>query len=107
MLQGMYMPEIENSKNLFEYHCQAKFEKLYGDNAPEIFKSRLETEQEMILGNNYEVPYLTAKQITDKSREMGYLTSTRGGIGSSFAAFLLGITDINPLLAIIPQPTVC
>ena len=50
-----------------------------------------------IIGSNYEVIYLISKKLVDYSKKLGYQVMPRGGVGSSLIAYLLGITDINPL----------
>jgi DNA polymerase-3 subunit alpha (Gram-positive type) len=93
----MYMPKIENSKERFKDYCRNKFIELYGDNPHEKFTERLNTELGIILEHDHEIPFLIIKYLVDESLKMGYPTFSRGCIGSSFSAFLLGITGINPL----------
>ncbi len=41
--------------------------------------------------------YFLAKKLVDKAKEKGHLVSNRGNIDSSLVAYLLGITEVNPL----------
>ena len=41
---------------------------------------------------------MLAHLLTKYARENGQPTNSRGAVGSSFVAFLLGITNVNPLL---------
>lgn len=63
---------------------------------PEI-RHRLETEQEIIVGSDHVMILQASKVAADIARESGYPVIARGALGSSLAAFLMGITEINPL----------
>ncbi len=83
-------------KNIKE-KCYNKVKEIYGKDLPENIEKRLKYELNLIIQNNFELKFLIASYIVKKSKEMGYLTYTRGSIGNSFVAYLLGITDFNPI----------
>lgn len=90
-------PVIDNSDEILKELCYSKARELYGEDLPEIVKKRLEIELESIIGNGYSVLYIIGQQLVRKSLHEGYLVGSRGSVGSSFAAYTAGITEVNPL----------
>ena len=74
-----------------------KAKEIYGENLPQNIEKRLKLELDSITKNNFEQKYLITSYVAQKSKEMGYLSYTRGSVGNSFVAFLLEITDFNPI----------
>lgn len=90
-------PVIENSDKTLREICYNKAHEIYGPNLPEIVETRLEKELNSIIGNGYSVMYIIAQKLVWKSNDDGYLVGSRGSVGSSFAATMAGITEVNPL----------
>ena len=90
-------PVIENSDQMLRDICYNKAHEMYGEDLPEIVSERLERELKSIIGNGYAEMYIIAQKLVWKSNEDGYLVGSRGSVGSSFAATMSGITEVNPL----------
>ncbi len=90
-------PVIENSDQMLRDICKNSAHELYGPDLPEIVTERLERELNSIISNGYSVMYIIAQKLVWKSNDDGYLVGSRGSVGSSFAATMAGITEVNPL----------
>ena len=90
-------PVIPHSDETLREICYNSAHKLYGPDLPKIVSDRLEKELTSIISNGYSVMYIIAQKLVWKSNEDGYLVGSRGSVGSSFAATMSGITEVNPL----------
>ena len=90
-------PVIENSDQILRDICNDKMHEIYGPNPPQLVIDRLNKELDSIIGNGYSVMYIIAQKLVWKSNDDGYLVGSRGSVGSSFAATMAGITEVNPL----------
>ncbi len=92
---NLFAPKIENSVEDLKSLVYGKLHRLYGDNPPELFVKRVETELHDIISCHYDVIYMSAQRLVQNSLEHGYLVGSRGSVGSSIVAFMSGITEVN------------
>lgn len=92
----LFPPRLENSERELNELVWTRAHELYGDELPELIAERLDVELGGILGK-YDVVYMSAQKLVQRSLENGYLVGSRGSVGSSLAAYMAGITEVNSL----------
>ena len=94
---GLFPPKIDNVDKMLRDLCFSKAHELYGEKLPELIENRLETELQGIINNGYAVIYYISHLLVKMSNDRGYIVGSRGSVGSSFAATMASITEVNPL----------
>ncbi len=77
--------------------CNENIEKIYGPNPHEIVTERIKKELDSIITHGFSVVYYISHLLVKKSIDDSYLVGSRGSVGSSFAATMLNISEVNPL----------
>ncbi len=94
-----FSPRIEHSVETVNELVYGKAHNLYGDKLPKLIEDRIQQELSGIINGGFDVIYLIAQKLVKKSNDDGYLVGSRGSVGSSFVATMMGITEVNPLPA--------
>ena len=70
-----------------------------GEISEELIEKKTKKTLGGIIGGGFDPIYLIAQRLVKHSNDEGYLVGSRGSVGSSFVATLMGITEVNPLPA--------
>lgn len=97
MVNESYLPVLPNADEDIKKNSCEKAHMMYGQKIPSIVRNRMEDELSIIIKHGYSSVYLISQKLTHKLYESGCITCTRGSVGSSLIAYLLGITEVNPL----------
>lgn len=96
---GSYPPQIARAAADVRDIAYTRANRMYRHNGVlnEVVKARLDRELDSIIGNGYAIMYYIAYRLVKKSNNDGYIVGSRGSVGSSFAATMCGISEVNPL----------
>lgn len=93
----LFTPKIDGVDEEFEKMVYENAHKMYGKPLPKIVEDRVEKELRSIIKHGFAVIYMITQKLVKKSLNDGYLVGSRGSVGSSLAATMTEITEVNPL----------
>ena len=94
---GLHAPKIPGAEETVAERAHSRLRELYPSPPPPAIAERLSSELAAVLQNGFAPIYHLASRLTEKAHQDGEIVGSRGSVGSSFLAFLLGITQVNPL----------
>lgn len=103
--QGYFLPDTDGMFEEVKNRAVSKAADLYkinvthyGYDLPEPINERLTKELGFLSKyKGHVLPFWFAMKVADDSKAKGYPVTSRGAAGSSFIAYLLGLTQVNPL----------
>ncbi|MDR1697519.1 MAG: PolC-type DNA polymerase III [Erysipelotrichaceae bacterium] len=95
--EKLHPPIIPNSDHNLKEICFRRLHEVFGKTPHPMIEDRLNKELEGIISAGYSVTYELARIIIERANQDGYFVGSRGSVGSSLAAFLSGISEVNPL----------
>ena len=90
---------FENVKEVLKEYLKKKWTEEDGELTDDSLNKKLKKELGGIIGGGFDPIYLISQKLVKHSNDDGYLVGSRGSVGSSFVATMMGITEVNPLPA--------
>ena len=88
---------FDKVKELMREVVLSKWTSEDGEQTEEAIKKHIKKELGGIIGGGFDPIYLIAQRLVKHSNDDGYLVGSRGSVGSSFVATLMGISEVNSL----------
>ena len=90
---------FDSVKELIREFITKNWKEEDGELDEKTLEKRVKKELGGIIGGGFDPIYLISQRLVKHSNDEGYLVGSRGSVGSSFVATMMGITEVNPLPA--------
>ena len=90
---------FEAVKELIRNFIRKNWKEEDGELDDDKLEKQVKKELGGIIGGGFDPIYLIAQRLVKHSNDEGFLVGSRGSVGSSFVATMMGITEVNPLPA--------
>lgn len=95
--ESLHSPNIEGASDSLKKLIYQRAYEIFGENIHDFVKERINREIKSVIDNGYSMVYWFSHLLVKKSMEDGFMVGSRGSVGSSVAAWLVNITEVNPL----------
>ncbi len=98
-LHDVIVSGFDSVKDLLKTYFKENLNDEDGEITDDAIDKKVNKELGGIIGGGFDPIYLIAQRLVKHSNDDGYLVGSRGSVGSSFVATMMGITEVNPLPA--------
>lgn len=92
-------PKIEGAEEKLINLINNRMLEIFGKNVDNFIRERVEFETRAVVDNGFAVIYWFSHLLVKKSMDDGFFVGSRGSVGSSLTAWLINISEVNPLPA--------
>ena len=98
-LHSTILEGFDKVKELLSEYVKKNWKEEDGEMNDKSIEKKVKKTLGGIIGGGFDPIYLIAQRLVKHSNDDGYIVGSRGSVGSSFVATLMGITEVNPLPA--------
>lgn len=98
-LHDVIVKGFDAVKDLLRNYFKVNWNEEDGKLTDDSLEKKISKELGGIIGGGFDPIYLISQRLVKHSNDDGYLVGSRGSVGSSFVATMMGITEVNPLPA--------